>query len=247
MSKAIVITAGTDAVAERISGQVVVKVTEYLDAANQLLEQAQRAVVDSDQTLGRAGDLDKVIRGQLTSAEGDRKKITAPVRDWVSQINALFKRPETTFSEARSVIGQKATRYQKERERAAREEAERQRKIAEEEALRAAEIAQSVGDDQTASDIMDIGAEAAQRIEKNARPELVRGDYGSSVGSRRQVTGEVSDIAQFLTAVASGAVNWQEVLMFKQAGLNALARDVVDNGRVVPGFVANADRKASFG
>jgi hypothetical protein len=225
------------------------KLAEFNDNADQLLAQAERAVVDSDKTLANAGDLYRVIRGQESAAEEARKNLTAPVRKWVDLVNALFKTSQTTRSEAARLIKTKSDAFQRQRQEEARKAAEAARRAAEEQALRDAEIAAQANDAAGVDTILEIGAQAAADIEKTAKPELVRGDYGSTVGVRKSVRGEVSNVHDFLIAVAKGqipGVLFSDLISFKQAGLNTLARKVEAEGIVVPGFTAVVESTTNF-
>lgn len=217
--------------------------------AEQLLEQATRAVVDSDSTLAKAGDLYRVIRSQESTAEDTRKRLTAPVRKWVELVNQLFKPSKTKRDEAAKLIKQKSDAFQRQRQEEARKAAEAARKAAEEQALRDAEIAAKAQDTAGADAILEMGAHASEEIEKSAKPELIRGDYGSTVGVRKTVRGEVSDVHEFLIAVANGkipGVLFSDLIAFKQAGLNTLARKVEAEGIAVPGFTAVVESTTNF-
>jgi hypothetical protein len=217
--------------------------------AAEMKRQAERAVVDSDETLAKAGDLYRVIRGQEKKAEDTRKKLIAPVKGWLDMVNALFKVSKADRDEAASLLKKKSDTYQRQREAEARAAAEAARKEAEERALRDAELAAKAGDVAGAEAILDIGGEAAAEFEKNAKPELVRGDYGSTVGTRKTVRGEVTDVKAFLRAIADDKVPdliWSELLDFRKSGLNGLARLIVDTGAQIDGFAAVVESTTNF-
>jgi hypothetical protein len=225
------------------------KLSEFNHNADQLLAQAERAVVDSDKTLATAGDLYRVIRGQENAAEDARKSLTAPVRKWVDLVNSLFKTSQVTRSEAARLIKTKSDAFQRQRQEEARRAAEAARRAAEEQALRDAEIAAQMDDGASVDTILEIGAQAAADAEKSAKPELVRGDYGSTVGVRKSVRGEIDNVHDFLIAIANGqipGVLFGDLISFKQAGLNSLARKVEAEGIKVPGFTAVVESTTNF-
>lgn len=236
------------AVQSWVSASVSDRIAEFNENAAELKRQAERAVVDSDKSLATAGDLARIIRGQEKSAEDTRKSLIAPVRSWLDRVNALFKISQTDRAEATRLIKQKADAYQRQREAEARAAAEKARKEAEERALRDAELAAQSGDNSSAEVILELGAEEAAKIEKGAKPDLVRGDFGSTVGTRRTVKGEVEDVNAFLRAIADGkAGQWSDLLTFRPAGLNALARELDgEDGPGIPGFKVSVETTTNF-
>lgn len=231
-----------------VSESIHEKLSELNSNSEALYQQAERAVVNSDETLAKAGDLARIIRGQESKAEDSRKSLTAPVRDWVSKVNALFSVSKDRRAEAMKVLRKKTDAFQKERAEIARKAAEAARKEAEERALRDAELAQKAGDNAGAEAILELGGQAAETIEKTSKPELVRGDFGSTVGTRRVVKGEVEGVNDFLRAIADGkAGNWQDLLTFRASGLNALAREIdSSDGPGVPGFKVSVETVSNF-
>lgn len=234
-----------------VEGSLSSRVHDVLEELNsnavELKAQAERAVVDSDKSLAAAGDLHRVIRGQDKSAEEFRKDLIKPVKGWIDLVNALFKGSATDRAEAARVIKQKADAFQRQREAEARRIAEQQRREAEERALRDAAIAEAAGDTASAEVILETGAAAADDIEKGAKPGLVRGEYGATVGVRRTVRGEVEDVNAFLRAIADGkAGRWSGLISFKQSGLNALARDIDQGGEPIPGLKVEVESTTNF-
>jgi len=248
MTQELILAESNKVVNPSITEDLSSKLADLNSNAISLLDQAQRAVVDSEKTLAMAGDLHKVIRGQENSAETYRKKLIAPVRGWLDLVNALFKVSKTTRDEAASIIKQKADKFQRARELEARQEAERLRKLAEEQAIRDAELAAAAGDNLSADAILEIGADISENIEKGAKPELVRGDYGATVGTRTVIKGEVGDVAAFLRAVADGipGAPWNTLLQFSPSGLNTLARQLNESGESIPGFTVKHESSTSF-
>lgn len=237
----------TSAVQSWVNESVHERLADFNQNALELKRQAERAVVDSDKTLAAAGDLARIIRGQDKSAEDIRKNLTSPVRGWLDKVNALFKVSGATRAQAAKVIKQKADIFQRQREEEARITAAAARKEAEERALRDAELAAKAGDSGSVEVILTLGAEEAEKIEKNSKPELVRGDFGATVGTRRTVKGEVEDVRAFLRAIADGnAGRWDELLTFRPAGLNALARQLDEAGVTVNGFKVSVETTTNF-
>lgn len=235
------------AVQSWVNESIAERIAEFNANAAEMRAQAARAVVDSDKTLATAGDLARIIRGQEKSAEDVRKKLIAPVRSWLDKVNALFKVSKGDRDEAAKLLRQKSDAYQRLRAEEARKAAEIARKEAEERALRDAELAAKAGDNASAEVILELGGEAAAKIERDSKPELVRGDFGSTVGTRRVVKGEVEDINAFLRAIADGkAGQWDELLTFRVSGLNSLARELDKSGQKVPGFNVSVETSTNF-
>lgn len=230
-----------------LTEQVIHRLAELDADAVELKAQAERATVDSEKTLAAAGDLHRVIRGQDKQAEEYRKGLIAPVKRWVDQVSALFKVSQTDRAEAARIIKQKADAFQRAREEEARRAAEAARKAAEEKALADAQIAEQLGDTASAEAILDTGAHIAAQIEEGAKPGLVRGDYGATVGTRRTVKGEVEDVSAFLHALADGKVGfWKDFIKFNQTSLNSLARSINNGADPVPGLKVVVENTTNF-
>ena len=121
---------------------------KIVSRASDLLEMANRAVIDSADAQSRGVTLCQFIRDGLRLVESERTAITKPLNDVLKNINARFARPKTVLEEAKQVIDAKMLAYdraEKEKARKAAEEAERIRKEEEAKARKEAEALEAAG------------------------------------------------------------------------------------------------------
>lgn len=187
------------------------------------LDQAENAVVDTEDSFGLAGDLVKAINAKLGDADKARKAITNPMDEAKKSIMKLFSVGIDKLEAAKNKLQSKQTAWGKsERERKeklAREEQE----AATQRALDLASAQQSMGDNAGADQVM---AEAATTIDKMGEVKVAaRGMYGSSSGMRGRWVGEVSSQRAFLAWLLTTQYDIAGVIDFKQSGLNAIAKE----------------------
>lgn len=166
----------------------------FLQRVGEIESASDRVAVDSDESLGRAGDLVKMIRAAVKHVDETHKAVKAPYlaagRTCDGEKNALVDRLEAAKRRAEKPMN--AYVAQKEAERRAEEARirEQQRRQAEEAAARQAEIeaAAQAGDEEAL-------AAAAPVAEPVAAPiaEPVRSDTGTSVSGRTTWNSRVDD------------------------------------------------------
>lgn len=239
----------TAAIVTTVAGEL----AQINENAENLLGQATRAVVSTEQSLASAGDLVKVARGNASQAEAMRKKIVAPANGFVKQINAMFKGPTLILDQVKSLLEGKMTVHLNDVEAKRRIAADAERKRIEEEALRAAEASAEAQDDVSVEIILETATNAVEDV----APEKIKvhGDYGSTTGTRRVVTGRMDEsdtgTAQFLRAIASHLDNgtlpvpFASLIEVKRGGMNSLARFLDENGMEVSGFEVRVESKAN--
>ena len=206
-----------------------VSIIEYAAAASALQEQAERAVIDSEDMYTKGGDLIKVARSHAAKAEEVRKELKKPVLEVGKLIDGAFKPVAAQFDKVRTTIEKKMRVWKAEEDRKRREEAERRRQELEQEALEKAERA--TGEDQ--DKILDVAAEAGQKVVDDSGVGTRRGMYGST-GTRKAYHTDVVNMHDFLAFLlkesANGNVELGAIIEFRKVGLNALAKDMRAKG-----------------
>lgn len=147
-----------------------------LTTTDKLCASAQRAVIDSAETLGRGADLAKMIRVALKKADEERTELVGPLNEVVKKINLRFKRYTAPLEDAKTLLDGKMVAYGKNFSEELRKEDEARRK--EEDAVRAAEF----------PDEMPFAPPTA-----SPKPKTVYGNTGSAASFTTTWTFEVTD------------------------------------------------------
>lgn len=172
------------------------KIQKIQEISNQLVAQAKRAIVNSDETLGKSADLRKMITVQINNLEVLRKKeYVGPLNAVVKRLNGDFKKITGPLQKAADWLSNENDRYLEEREENARKAREQAARETEERAIKEAEALQAAGRAAEADEIMSQGASVASAVTA-AHAAPVRGDYGAVVSVRREWTFELEDIAE---------------------------------------------------
>lgn len=179
-----------------------------------------RAEVVDDETLGKAGDLDKILRASEALISETHKAVKEPYltagRACDTQKNALIGK----ITPARAALRDKMNEFMAKREAARRAEEARiaaeQRRQAEEaaEAERQRQIAAGENNPEAVAEIEAVAL--APTIAQRAEP--VRSDAGSTVSGRQVFHSEVVDIAKAFKAVKSNP-KVQDAIATAVAGL----------------------------
>jgi hypothetical protein len=187
-------------------------------AAVELGTQVERAnVIDAD-SAARMTDLIKIAKAQYARAEDARKKLTGPLNQHIKWINGQFK-PATDALKVIERDGKaKLGAWQREEEARQRAEAEAARKKAEDEALAAAERAHADGDESAA----EVALNRAANVPEAPKAAPTRGQYGGSSSLRRIWRAEITNLPEFLRAVAAGRAPIERVSI-NNAALHRLA------------------------
>jgi len=192
--------------------------------------------VADEETQGQVGDLVKMMNHRRKKLEDKRTSLVAPLNAVVKDINALFKPPRDRIDEIVQIAKKKMNRFaqaqvalEAEKKRIEREEAETERREAQElaDALRAkagpeAEVVAEV-----------VVEEAEKKVEKAAAPARVAPTRGreSSVIVSKTWKAEVVDILELAKAVAAGKLPTR-VLEPNMTALNDIAREKKDPGTI---------------
>lgn len=161
------------------SDPVTVEITPIRRAGKEIVDQAARAVVETQEEAGRMTDLLGFVKAQLRKAEDARKALVKPLNDHVKWINDQFKAATEDLRQADEVGRFKLGQYERERARLAREEAERRRKAEEERLLAEAEALAAQGDAEEADKILEA------EIPQAPKAAPTRGDFGATTVSRK--------------------------------------------------------------
>lgn len=194
----------------------------YLEKANDLKAQAERAVIDDAGKADRGSDFLKIVKSTTKKLDEERKALVEPYGKRTKVINAEFKKVAVVLSEAGEIAAKKVLDFQiAEQER---KEAERQaiEKQAQEDALRAAEEAEAAGNPAVADQILELAVDSEAPPE---RPSAARGDLTGATTSVRKVwTAEVLDLRKMCNGIALGSLPTELLKEISQYELNKLAR-----------------------
>lgn len=196
------------------------KDSTYLDIVHRgelLIEQASRMVIDTDEDLGKAGDLAKLIRAVVTAMEDRRKALVSPLNDQVKTLNKEAKELARPMVEAQGFMKVIMDEYVREKDRIAREKAAQRAKEVEEEALRDAEILEKAGHASAADAVLGSVAQGAAISLKKSGAGSVRGlDVGSVVSARTSWKWRTSNIDLVP----------RRFMVLDVSGINSLLREV---------------------
>lgn len=213
---------------------VTLSVVGYQEVAANLQAQADRAVIDSAESYATGGDLIKIARTEGSKVEDERKDIVGPFNKLVKFINAAYKTPKDAFAAARTTVETKMLVWKREEDKRIRAEAEKERVRLENEALARAELEK---DDESQDEVLEAAAEAGEELVENAGLALQRGNFGSSTGTKKIYTTNVSNMQQFLGALIAHieagnkrGIDLGALIEFKKSGMNKLAENCYKAG-----------------
>jgi len=198
----------------------------YIENANNLLEQAKRAVISTAEDFAHLTDFVKINRSQKSSLEDSRKSLTQPLNDHVKWINDQYRPISQTLDESYKIMTDKGTTWKRAEDKRVREEAAETQRLADEQALKDAEAASEAGDDKRADDILDV---AAATPAPETRAPAVRGTLtGASGSTKTNWKGEVKfdDIQEVCKAIAEGKLPSNMIKDWNKTVMNALAKQV---------------------
>ncbi len=197
-----------------------------IDNANSLTEQAERAEVTDMKSFENATDFVKICQGQYNSAEDHRKALTGPLNDHVKWINEQFRPITDSFTAAKKKVSDKAAIWKRAEDKRVREAAIEEQRIADEQAIKDAEAAQEVGDEDRAEAILEVAAETPAPI---SRAPAARGTLTGATGSTKTTwKGEVKfdDIQEVCKAIAEGKLPSNIIKDWNKNVMNQVAKQV---------------------
>lgn len=207
---------------------IAAEIVRFAQDGAKALDQAERAVIETQEAAGKAADLLKAIRATLNSQDAARKRYTGPLDDFKAKLMRLYAVGAGNLEAASDLLKQKAKVFLVREQDALRVEANAARLRQEEEALRLAAAQAALGDAAGAEQIL---AEASTR-ETEVVKATSTGAYGATLGGRVTKRGSVTDNTLFLQDVVSSThpacVKFIADLRFPQSALNDLARAVLE-------------------
>jgi len=217
-----------------------IDIVPFMDAAANLIEQADRAEITDVETYAKGGDLIKIARVQAQKAEDLRKKVGAPFLKLTKFINAGFKPVGVEFAKAQKTIADKMSAWQRKEDARLRKEAEKEREALEAEAIERALLEKT---DEGQDEVLEVAAEAAEKVVGQAGVGLQRGDFGSSTGTRKVYSTNVLNQTDFLRAVIAHiddgnrrGIEIGTLVELRKSGLNSLAKSMLQQGvKKMPG------------
>lgn len=200
--------------------------------ADEIRYQAERAVIDSTENLGKGADLIKIIGNLQKEVDERRKARTAPLDAHKKLLIGFFGVPLGVLENAKTVIAGKCSIFRAQEAKRLQAEADAKRAAAEAEALAHADAAQQLGADGGA--VLD----AAVAVIADIEPERVKaaGTYGATFSETKRWVGTVTNVRAFLAwLVASGTDEELADILgpFSKRGLNNLAREQGEGRRLV--------------
>lgn len=212
------------------SAVIAAEIVRFVSEANKALGQAERAVIDDNESAGKAADLMKAITSALSSQDAARKIHTAPLDKFKAKLMQFYGLATTNLENARQILKDKTLVFAKAERARLEAEAAAAAAAAAEEAQRLAAAQAALGDADGAQQILD---EAAARPVEAAKVGIT-GAYGASLGLRTQKVGQVTDNRAFLKFLVAfmdaepAYGKFVDDLRFPQSALNDLARAVLD-------------------
>jgi hypothetical protein len=204
------------------TASLAVTVTQGLEKANDLLEQAGRAEIEERKDYENGTDFRKVVSGIKKRLEDQRKELVDPWGQRVREINKEFKKVRDVLDQADNQVKTKMLLWHSAEQEKLRKENERKRREAEETALAAAEEAEEAGDAATSEAILNMAAETPEPEDK---PTIGRGSLTGAASVATTVwTATVHNIEHACHAIGEGDLP-VDLVNFSQSKLNALARE----------------------
>lgn len=197
-----------------------------IDNANNLTEQANKAVVSTVEEFAIATDFVKICQGQLKQADDARKALVQPLNDHVGWINDQFRPITDAVTKAKGIVSSKAARWKSEEDERVRKAAIEEQRLADEQALKDAEAASEAGDDERADAILEVAAETPAPVMK---APVARGSLTGATGSTKtNWKGEVKydDIQEVCKAIAEGKLPSNIIKDWNKTVMNSIAKQV---------------------
>ena len=217
-----------------------VDLTEYGEKATALIEQAERAVIETADHYATGGDLIKIANVQAKKVDEQRKGLSGPFHSMWKFINGQFNETKAEFEKVRKVIEPKMLAWKRAEDEKLRIEAEEKAKKLEEEALERAALEQT---DEGQDEVLEAAAEASETMVEDAGVTIQRGNYGSSTGSVKKYSTNVINTLDFLRALVDHIdkgnprnIELGSIVELRKGGLNTLSKDMRKAGvKKMPG------------
>ncbi|KKN76168.1 hypothetical protein LCGC14_0373630 [marine sediment metagenome] len=214
--------------------QINLDLTKYMEEAENLVAQAERAEITDSDSYAKGGDLISIGRTRSKKAEEERTKLVGPFNKLIKFINSAYKLPKERFTDSRTIVETKMLKWKSAEDKKLRAQAELDRKALEAEALERAALEKT---EEAQDEVMDQAAEAGVELVKEADVGLQRGTFGSSTGTKKSYSTEVFNTKWFLGALLahidngnSREVNLDALIDFKKVGMNKFAERMYKAG-----------------
>lgn len=158
----------------------------------QLVEQCERAVIDSNESAEKMTDLLGIIKARKDRAEDARKALVKPLNDHVKFINNQFKESSASLLHADQIGRRKLGDYLTQKRESERAEQERARREAEDRAINEAAKLEAEGRNLEATQVV----ETASNIPQGTSSGPTRGMMGAKASTVSRWTFEIEDISK---------------------------------------------------
>jgi len=222
-----------------------IDLTAYGEKSQELIEQAERAVIETADHYAAGGDLIKIASTLSKKVDEQRKALSGPFHLMWKFLNAQFNTTKDEFGKVRSTIEPKMLKWKKAEDEKLRVEAEAAAKKLEEEALERAALEQT---DEGQDEVLEAAAEASEAMVEDSGLGIQRGNYGSSTSTSTKYSTRVSSQLDFLRALVKHIddgnardIDLGSIVELRKGGLNTLAKNMRKAGvKKMPGatFVA---------
>ena len=211
-----------------------VDLTKFSEAAQDLVAQAERAVIETADHYASGGDLIKIANTQAKKVDELRTELSGPFHKMWKFINEQFNTTKKGFDGVRTALEPKMLAWKREEDKRLAAEAAAEAKRIEDEALAKAALEKT---EEAQDEVMEAAAEATQDAVKDAGVKLTRGNYGSSTGSAKVYSTSVINQLDFLIAICQHITSGNKrniqlgsIVEFRKGGLNQLAKEMRAQG-----------------
>jgi len=167
---------------------------DFIQRMEDSIAAVDRAEVNDDDTLGRAGTLANILRACENHISEVHVAVKKPYLDGGRICDAEKRRLTDPVTSARATLSNKMNAFLAEREAQRRAE---ERRLAEEQARQAAEAAAAIAEGAAPEDVAPMAAAVAKKAEP------VRSDEGAIVSTRTVWNSQVEDYTKAFKAVKS--------------------------------------------
>lgn len=187
--------------------------------------------VTDEETMGYVGDLKKMMAHRLKKLQDKRKSLVDPLNKVVKDINDLFRPTKEKIENLIALATQKMNRFAQVQQTVADEKAKIERETAERERREAQELAlklqEKAGVEEAAPVVEQLQLVTEKAVKKAEQPAKVATTRGleSTVSVKKTWTAEVTDLVALALAVGEGRMP-AHVIQPNMQALKDLAREM---------------------
>lgn len=167
---------------------------DLMNKSANLIEQAGRVIIKTDEDLEKSGDVVRFLRAIFKKAEIQRKELTTPLLSTKKKIDADYKKITDPITKAIKQVESVMTVFMNERERLLQIESDKVIKAQEDAALAEAEQVESTEGKDAADAVIEQATTDIALVNNTPIKTTVRGDYGSTTSSQKIRKWRVTDI-----------------------------------------------------